>query len=59
MSLSSIDHFPDFAPLRVSLAVELVKAGQIEDATRVVKTAVELDPDLKLVVLDHPGPNAI
>jgi hypothetical protein len=51
----AIDRFPDFAPLRVSLAVELVKAGQIEDAKRVVKMAIELEPDLRLVVLDHPG----
>lgn len=55
----AIDRFPDFAPLRVSLAVELVKAGQIEDAKRVVKMAIKLDPDLKLVVLDHPGLSAI
>jgi predicted Zn-dependent protease len=55
----AIDRFPDFAPLRVSLAVELVKAGQIEDAKRVVKMACELDPDLRLVVLDHPGLKAI
>jgi hypothetical protein len=55
----AIDRFPDFAPLRVSLAVELVKAGQIEDAKRVVKKACEPDPDLRLVVLDHPGLEAI
>jgi tetratricopeptide (TPR) repeat protein len=51
----AIEQFPDFAPLRVSLAVELVKAGQVDEAKRVVKMACELDPDLKLVVLDHPG----
>ena len=55
----AIDRFPDFAPLRVSLAVELVKAGQIADAKRVVKMAIKLDPDLKLVVLDHPGLDAL
>ena len=55
----AVDRFPDFAPLRVSLAVELVKAGQVEDAKRVVKKACELDPDLRLVVLDHPGLSAI
>ena len=55
----AIDRFPDFAPLRISLAVELVKAGLIEDAKRVVKKACELDPDLRLVVLDHPGLSAI
>jgi predicted Zn-dependent protease len=51
----AIDRFPDFALLRVSLAVELIKAGQIDDAKRAVKAACELDPDLRLVVLDHPG----
>ena len=33
---------------------ELAKAGQIKDAKQVVKMACELDPDLRLVVLDHP-----
>jgi len=51
----AVDRFPDFALLRVSLAVELIKAGQVEDAKRVLKTAFELDPDLRLVALDHPG----
>jgi hypothetical protein len=39
--------------------VELVKAGQIKDAKRVVKMAWELDPDLRLMVLDHPRLSAI
>ena len=39
--------------------MELVKAGQMEEAKKVVKIACELDPDLKLAVLDHPGLNAI
>jgi hypothetical protein len=51
----AIDRFPDFALLRVSLAVELIKAGQVEDAKRVLRMAFELDPDLRLVALDHPG----
>jgi len=55
----AIDRFPDLAMLRVSLAVELVKAGQVEDAKRVLKTAFELDPDLRMVALDHPGLEAI
>jgi predicted Zn-dependent protease len=55
----AIDRFPDFAPLRVSLAVELVKAGQLDDAKRVLRVAFELDPDLQLVPLDHPGLSAI
>jgi predicted Zn-dependent protease len=55
----AIDRFPDIALLRVSLAVELVKAGQIDEAKRILKTAFELDPDLRLVALDHPGLEAI
>jgi tetratricopeptide (TPR) repeat protein len=55
----AIDRFPDLALLRVSLAVELVKAGQIDDAKRVLKTAFELDPDLRMVALDHPGLEAV
>ena len=38
---------------------ELAKAGQIEDAKQAVKMACELDPDLRLMVLDHPGLSAI
>jgi hypothetical protein len=41
--------------LRVSLAVELVKARQIDEAKRVLKRAFVLDPDLRMVELDHPG----
>ena len=51
----AIDRFPDFALLRVSLAVELVKAGQVEDAKRVLRLACRLDPDMRRVMLDHPG----
>jgi len=51
----AIDRFPDFALLRVSLAVELIKAGQVEDAKRVLKAAIEQDPQLRMVILDHPG----
>ena len=41
------------------MAVELVKAGQVDDPKRVLTAALELDPDLRLVVLEHPGLNAI
>jgi Tfp pilus assembly protein PilF len=51
----AVDQFPDFALLRVSLAVELIKAGQIDDAKRVLKVAVQQDPQLRAVILDHPG----
>ncbi len=51
----AIVRFRDFALLRVSLAAELIKAGQVENAKRVVRMAWELDPDLRLVVLDNPG----
>jgi hypothetical protein len=55
----AVDRFPDFALLRVSLTVELIKAGQLEDAKKVLKVAFELDPDLRLVALDHPGLDAV
>ncbi len=51
----AVDRFPDFALLRVSLAVELIKAGQVDDAKRVLKVAIEQDPQLRAVILDHPG----
>jgi predicted Zn-dependent protease len=51
----AVDRFPDFALLRVSLAVELIKAGQVEDAKRVLKVAIQQDPQLRAVILDHPG----
>ena len=51
----AVDQFPDFALLRVSLAVELIKAGQVEDAKRVLKVAIQQDPQLRAVILDHPG----
>jgi predicted Zn-dependent protease len=55
----AVDRFPDFALLRVSLAVELIKAGQIDDAKRVLKVAVQQDPQLRAVILDHPGLEAV
>jgi len=55
----AIDRFPDFALLRVSLAVELIKAGQVEDAKRVLKVAIQQDPQLRAVILDHPGLGAV
>jgi hypothetical protein len=42
----------------LALAAELVKAGQMHDAKIVLKAAFELDPDLRLVALDHPGLSA-
>jgi predicted Zn-dependent protease len=51
----AVDQFPDFALLRVSLAVELIKAGQLDDAKRVLKVAIQQDPQLRAVILDHPG----
>jgi predicted Zn-dependent protease len=55
----AVHRFPDFALLRVSLAVELIKGGKVEDAKKVLKLAFQLDPDLRLVALDHPGLGAI
>lgn len=37
----------------------MARAEPVEDAKRVVKKACELDPDLRLVVLDHPGLDAL
>jgi predicted Zn-dependent protease len=54
-----VDRFPDFAMLRVSLAVELIKAGQVEDAKRVLRVAIQKDPQLRAVILDHPGLEAV
>jgi predicted Zn-dependent protease len=51
----AVDRWPDFALLRVSLAVELIKAGQVEDAKRVLKVAIQKEPQLRAVILDHPG----
>jgi hypothetical protein len=55
----AIGRFPDLALLRVSLAVELVKAAQIDEAKRVLKAAVQQDPQLREVILDHPGLEAV
>lgn len=55
----AVDRFPELALLRVSLAVELIKAGQVEDAKRVLKVAVQQDPQLRAVILDHPGLEAV
>ena len=41
------------------LVGEVVKAGQVDDAKRVLKSAFELDPDLRMVALDHPGLEAL
>jgi hypothetical protein len=54
-----VDQWPDFALLRVSPAVELIKAGQVEDAKRVLKVAIQQDPQLRAVILDHPGVEAV
>jgi tetratricopeptide (TPR) repeat protein len=53
------DRWPDFAHLRVAMAVELCALGRVEDAKRMVKVAVEKDPQLREVILDHPGLEAV
>jgi hypothetical protein len=35
--------------------VELSKARQLKDAKRVLKVATQQDPQLRAVILDHPG----
>ena len=37
----------------MSLAEELVKAGQVDDVKRYLKAALEQDPYLRLVACDH------
>jgi len=39
----------------MSLAEELVKAGQVDDVKRYLKAALEQDPYLRLVACDHTG----
>jgi len=34
-------------------------AGQIDDAKRVLKAAVQQDPQLRAVILNHPGLEAV
>jgi hypothetical protein len=41
------------------LAVEVVKVGQNEDARRLLKLPVQQDPQLRAVILDHPGLEAV
>lgn len=51
----AVDLWPDFNVLRIELAVELVAAGEVEDAKRVLKVAFRRDPQLRAVALNHPG----
>jgi hypothetical protein len=51
----AIVRFRGFALLRVSLAVELSQAGQLEDAKRVLEGTFRAKSGLRLVALDHPG----
>lgn len=53
------DRWPDFAHLRVAMAVELCALDRITDAKRMLKVAVEKDPQLREVILDHPGLEAV
>jgi hypothetical protein len=43
----------------VSLGVELIKSGQVEDAKRMLKVAIKQDPKLRAGILDHPGPEEV
>jgi hypothetical protein len=55
----ALDRFPDFVLLRVSLAVELIKAGQVKDAKRAFRAVVAQGPQLGALILDYPGLNEI
>ncbi len=53
------DRWPDFAHLRVAMAVELCALNRVSEAKRQLKIAVEKDPQLREVILDHPGLEAV
>jgi tetratricopeptide (TPR) repeat protein len=53
------DRWPDFAHLRVAMAVELCALNRVSEAKRELKVAVEKDPQLREVILDHPGLGAV
>jgi len=36
-----------------------IKAGQLEAAKRLLKVAIQQDPQLRAVILDHPGLEAV
>jgi tetratricopeptide (TPR) repeat protein len=49
------DRWPEFAHLRLAMAVELCALNRVDDARRMLKLAVEKDPQLREVIIDHPG----
>jgi len=53
------DRWPDFAHLRVAMAVELCALDRVTDAKRMLKVAVEKDPQLREVILDDPRLEAV
>jgi tetratricopeptide (TPR) repeat protein len=55
----AVDRWPDFAHLRVAMAVELCALDRISDAKRMLQAAIENDPEIRAVILDHPGLEAV
>jgi tetratricopeptide (TPR) repeat protein len=53
------DRWPDFAHLRVAMAVELCALDRVAEAKRMLKVAVENDPQIREVIIDHPGLSAV
>jgi tetratricopeptide (TPR) repeat protein len=53
------DRWPDFSHLRVAMAVELCALDRVAEAKRMLKVAVEKDPQIREVILDHPGLSAV
>jgi tetratricopeptide (TPR) repeat protein len=53
------DRWPVFAHLLVAMAVELCALDRVADAKRMLKVAVEKDPQIREVILDHPGLEAV
>ena len=55
----AVDRWPDFGHLRVAMAVELCALERVSEAKLILREAIEKDPDLRAVVLDHPALEAV
>lgn len=53
------DRWPEFGHLRLAMAVELCALNRVDEAKRMLKVAVEQDPQLREVAIDHPGLEAV
>ena len=55
----AVDRWPDFGHLRVAMAVELCAMERVKEAKIILREAIKRDPDIREVVLDHPGLEAV